>query len=194
MNNILTPAQLLTYWDNALPIDLYFQDLETYVPDESKEHDKFIDINKQRVRRILKTLHLSPEIEQKAMSATSGRKWLVITEHWCGDSAQILPVLKIMAHASKDAVEVRVLFRDQNLPLIDAFLTHGSRGIPKVVAMDSEGATLSTWGPRPQEAGDLVKRIKADPSLAHTYSEELHKWYARDKQLAIQTEAAVLFA
>ena len=47
-------------------------------------------------------------------------------------------------------------------------------------------------GTRPQEAMALVKRIKSDPAIAHTYSQEVHKWYAQDKQQNIQAELAVL--
>ena len=44
----------------------------------------------------------------------------------------------------------------------------------------------------PKEAMALVKRIKSDPAIAHTYSQEVHKWYAQDKQQNIQAELAVL--
>mgnify|MGYP003714159123 CR=1 FL=1 len=43
-----------------------------------------------------------------------------------------------------------------------------------------------------EEAMALVKRIKSDPALAHTYSYEVHKWYTQDKQQNIQAELAVL--
>ena len=75
---------------------------------------------------------------------------------------------------------------------MDLFLTHGGRAIPKTVLLDEELQVLGTWGPRPQEAMALVKRIKSDPAIAHTYSQEVHKWYAQDRQQNIQAELAVL--
>ena len=87
---------------------------------------------------------------------------------------------------------MRVLLRDDNLEIMDLFLTNGGRAIPKTVLLDEDFQVLGTWGPRPSEAMALVKRIKSDPAIAHTYSQEVHKWYTQDKQQNIQAELAVL--
>jgi hypothetical protein len=39
-----------------------------------------------------------------------------------------------------------------------------------------------------------VVRIKSDPERAHQYNEELHKWYAIDRQHAIQREVRELIS
>ena len=117
---------------------------------------------------------------------------LVLNEFWCGDGAQILPVHEALVRASEGMLEVRVLMRDEHVEVMDLFLTNGGRAIPKTVLLDEGLQVLGTWGPRPEEAMALVKRIKSDPAIAHTYSQEVHKWYTQDKQQNIQAELAVL--
>jgi hypothetical protein len=129
-----------------------------------------------------------------ALNAKPGTKWLILNEHWCGDGAQIVPVQAAIALASKGRIEARVLFRDQNLELMDQFLTNGGRSIPKTIQLDSEFRVTTSWGSRPAEAQELVMRVKADPERAHLYSEELHKWYAVDRQQAIQSELRMLLS
>ncbi len=189
MEQSLTPAFLLSTWDVAVPLSTFLEDLlTTPIPENPTGMDPYIAINQQRVKRIRKTVRLTDATRAAVETMPVGLKWLVITEHWCGDGAQILPVVEAVEQAAGGKVEVRAVFRDQNLEVMDAFLTNGTRSIPKVVGLDAEGRVYGTFGPRPEEASDLVKEIKADPDRAHTYSEVLHKWYATDKQQAIQRE------
>ena len=165
-------------------------------PDESvAPYDKYIPINQQRIKRIRKALAkqgLSPVLRDAVSGVKAGTKMLVLNEFWCGDGAQILPVHEAMVHASEGKLEVRALMRDEHLDVMDLFLTNGGRAIPKTVLLDDGLQVLGTWGPRPEEAMALVKRIKSDPEIAHTYSEQVHKWYTHDKQQNIQAELAVL--
>jgi len=181
-------------WDRALPIDQYLEDLLGAVPHEEDPYTKYLAINQQRVKRLTQRLHLEPETEGAALNAKPGTKWLILNEHWCGDGAQIVPVQAAIALASKGRIEARVLFRDQNLELMDQFLTNGGRSIPKTIQLDSEFRVTTSWGSRPAEAQELVMRVKADPERAHLYSEELHKWYAVDRQRAIQSELRMLMS
>ena len=190
MSNELTPQFFTKYWNMALPIEQYLEDLLNAVPHEANPYDQYIPINQQRVKRLVSRTRLTPEVESKAIQAMPGTKWLIITEHWCGDGAQIVPVQAAIARASQGRIEARVLFRDDNLKIMDHFLTNGGRSIPKTILLDDAFKVKGSWGPRPKEAADMVKRIKSDPHIAHTYSQELHKWYAKNKQIAIQTEVA----
>ena len=112
----------------------------------------------------------------------------MIAEHWCGDAAQILPVLNNLAKISADKINFKIIYRDQNLDLIDAFLTNGSRSIPKLIQMTENFEITGIWGPRPNEAQSMVLKLKSDPETAPRYAEELHLWYAKDKQKAIENE------
>jgi hypothetical protein len=193
-NMTWTTTEFKKAWDRALPIDQYLEDLLGVVPHEEDPYAKYLVINQQRVKRIKQRLHLEPETEMAALNAKPGTKWLILNEHWCGDGAQIVPVQAAIALASKGRIEARVLFRDQNLELMDQFLTNGGRSIPKTIQLDSEFRVTTSWGSRPAEAQELVMRVKADPERAHLYSEELHKWYAVDRQQAIQSELRMLLS
>ena len=189
-----TTTEFKKAWDRALPIDQYLEDLLGVVPHEEDPYAQYLVINQQRVKRLAQRLHLEPETEMAALNANPGTKWLILNEHWCGDGAQIVPVQAAIALASKGRIEARVLFRDQNLKLMDQFLTNGGRSIPKTIQLDSEFRVSANWGSRPAEAQELVMRVKADPERAHLYSEELHKWYALDRQRAIQSELRMLLS
>ncbi len=189
-----TTTEFKKAWDRALPINQYLEDLLGVVPHEEDPYAKYLVINQQRVKRLTQRLHIEPETEMAALNAKPGTKWLILNEHWCGDGAQIVPVQAAIALASKGRIEARVLFRDQNLELMDQFLTNGGRSIPKTIQLDSEFRVTTSWGSRPAEAQELVMRVKADPERAHLYSEELHKWYAVDRQRAIQSELRMLMS
>jgi hypothetical protein len=87
--------------------------------------------------------------------------WMVLTEPWCGDSAFLLPVIAEAA-ALSDRVSLRILLRDDNLDIMDQYLTGGSRSIPKLVAFSEEGEELFTWGPRPQAAARQFEALKEE--------------------------------
>ena len=185
-------------WKAAHSISEHLDGLRDATPNPDEEaapYDKYIPINQQRIKRIRKSLAkqgLSSAVLDVLHGVKPGTKMLVLNEFWCGDGAQILPVHEAMVRASEGRLEVRVLMRDDNLEIMDLFLTNGGRAIPKTVLLDEDFQVLGTWGPRPSEAMALVKRIKSDPAIAHTYSQEVHKWYTQDKQQNIQAELAVL--
>ena len=185
-------------WAKATSIVSHLDGLRDATPNPDSEkapYDKYIPINQQRIKRIRKTLAkvgLREDLNSALNGLAAGTKMLVLNEFWCGDGAQILPVHEAMEAASGGRLEVRVLMRDAHLDVMDLFLTNGGRSIPKTVLLNADLEVLGSWGPRPAEAMALVKRIKSDPAIAHTYSEEVHKWYTQDKQQNIQAELAVL--
>jgi len=72
---------------------------------------------------------------------------IVITEDWCGDAMMNTPVLLHLAE--KSHMEVRMLLRDDNLELMDQYLTNGkSRSIPIIIFIDENGEEVTHWGPR----------------------------------------------
>ncbi len=184
-------------WERADSITAHLDGLMAATPRDEQDapYDKYIPINQKRVKRIRKALAkkgLRDELGAVATALPRGVRMLVLNEFWCGDGAQILPVHEAVVLASQGTVEVRVLMRDDNLDVMNLFLTNGGRSIPKTVLLDQECQVLGTWGPRPEEAMDLVKRIKSDSAIAHTYSREVHRWYTQDATQATQAELAVL--
>ena len=194
-----TDSALVTQgWERAVTVTHHLDGLLVAEPNPNEEeapYDKYIPINAQRVKRIRKALAkdgLRDDLKAAATGLKAGTRMLVLNEFWCGDGAQILPVHEALEEEAAGKLEVRVLLRDENVEVMDLFLTNGGRSIPKTVLLDADMNVLGTWGPRPEEAMALVRRIKADPAIAHTYSQEVHKWYTADKQQNIQAELAVL--
>jgi len=191
-------ALVIQGWERAVNVTQHLDGLLEAEPNPNEDeapYDKYIPINAQRVKRIRKALAkdgLRGDLKAAAAGLKAGTRMLVLNEFWCGDGAQILPVHEALEAEAEGKLEVRVLLRDQNVDVMDLFLTNGGRSIPKTVLLDADMNVLGTWGPRPEEAMALVRRIKADPAIAHTYSQEVHKWYTADKQQNIQAELAVL--
>lgn len=120
-------------------------------------------------------------VPQETATLTGPWRLLVISEDWCGDASNTVPVIARLAEALP-ALEMRVVKRDENLPLMDQYLTNGSRSIPLVVVLDAEYRPVGRWGPRPAELQEFVLREKA---AGERPAEEIYRdvrgWYARDR-------------
>lgn len=153
---------------------------------------EYINLNQRRMYRVEKTFEISDELLEQVQNLKHKTYWLVLTEHWCGDASQILPVLNAVAELSKDIVELKLVYRDQNPDLMDAYLTNETRSIPKLIQLDEHFNVTAFWGPRPTTAQKLVKQLKSDPATADSYANELHLWYAKDKQKTLESEISKL--
>ena len=183
----LSPTDYANYWNQAISYQQYITNVETEAATNPTEgNNKYVPINLKRMQRIQKTYTLSPVAVELLGQLNKPIRWLVITENWCGDSAQSTPIMEKMVEAANDNIEMRFIYRDANLELMNAHLTGTSMSIPKIIQMDSTFLVIGSWGPRPDKAHQLVLRLKSNPATAHTYSEELHKWYAQDKQVGIE--------
>lgn len=151
-------------------------------------NDVFLKINTQRTKRIDKTYTVSLEMQKLLLEIDRPQIWMVLTEDWCGDSAQNLPYIAKMA-AVNDKIDLRILERDENLDIMDEYLTNGtSRSIPKLVAFDEEGSELFQWGPRPVLAQTMVNEWKADGLTKDEFMKKLHLWYGQDRGKTIESE------
>lgn len=75
---------------------------------------------------------------------------IVLTEDWCGDAMLNVPILLRLTEAAD--IDVRMLLRDQNLELMDQYLTNGkSRSIPIFIFIDEDGEEVAKWGPRAEK-------------------------------------------
>ena len=159
--------------------------------EEAAEKHEFTKLNLHRSRRILRHWRPSAELAGLAARVTGTQLWLVLTEPWCGDSAQCLPCLTVLAGAIP-TVELRLLLRDENLDIMDQFLTDGKRSIPMLVAFDPEGGELFRWGARPAAAQSVFDEAKAAGLEKPEMLEKLHLWYGRDRGRAMDAELAAL--
>ena len=116
---------------------------------------------------------------------------LALSEDWCGDAVNILPVVARFAETLQN-VELRVLPRDENLDIMDAHLTNGrSRSIPVVILYDGDFRERGWWGPRPSGLQKWVMEegMKMEPGPRYA---ETRRFYARDKGKAILAEVLEL--
>ena len=142
----------------------------------------YTKLNDRRMKRWDKTVKISEDAQNKIKDFNESVTWLTITESWCGDAAHVMPVLNKIAELNSN-IDVKVVFRDENPELMDAFLTNGNRAIPKVIMIDNEtGDVLNTYGPRPSEATKLVNQYKSKfGKLTPEFKEDLQHWYNQNK-------------
>lgn len=160
---------------------------------QSAELLHYSQLNEARMNRLDKKLVIAEDNIHKLLSLKKKYTWLVISEGWCGDAAQILPVLNKMATITKH-IELKIVFRDENDGLMNQFLTNGARSIPKLIVLEeSTKSVLGSWGPRPKGATDLITSYKRQyGAIDETAKTELQLWYLHDKGIGIQTEVADL--
>jgi thioredoxin-like negative regulator of GroEL len=116
----------------------------------------------------------------------------VITEPWCGDAAQCVPVLEKLVLAV-GGIETFYMLRDEHLEIMDAYLTNGGRAIPKLICLDADGQEIFTWGPRPAVIQEVMNRLKAEGiTEISEIVEGIQKAYNEDKQNGIYQEFEAL--
>jgi Thioredoxin len=144
-------------------------------------------LNLQRSTRIMKTYKVSEELKEEIKKINEPQTWMVITENWCGDSAQNLPYIALIAEENPN-INFKIILRDSNLDIMDQYLTNGTMSIPLLVAFDPKGNELFRWGSRPKAVQELFLQWKAEGIVKPELYEKLHLWYARNKGREIESE------
>ncbi len=190
------------YWSKSMSYEQYRTLIDDLLaegkatgPEQSEALVHYSELNVTRMKRIDKTTKVSEELSEVIGNMATKPKALVITEGWCGDAAQIVPVLQSVASANH--LEVRYVLRDENPELMDQHLTNGGKSIPIVVFLHPETlALMGHWGPRPEPVQKMLMDWKKEPeprSDADELKKNMQLWYARDKQITMQKEWADLF-
>ncbi|WP_284141467.1 MULTISPECIES: thioredoxin family protein [unclassified Virgibacillus] len=130
--------ELEAWFEKGLFPDDYIEAMEKnkesllYIYDHFQAHDRNYDQLKKRKLRVI-----------------------VLTEDWCGDAMLNIPIL--LRIAEQTAMDVRFLFRDENLELMDNYLTNGTaRSIPIFIFIDEAGREVARWGPRAESIQNFV--------------------------------------
>lgn len=193
---VISPERLATAYSYASYrqlVDAALAQGRTTGPQQSEALTAYTVLNVQRMSRLDKTTKLLPELTAAAAGLTTSYVWLIITEGWCGDAAQLVPVIEAVAQASAGHLRTAYVLRDDNPDLIDRYLTHGTRSIPKLVVLRADTLTeVLHWGPRPAEAQALLTRLKAEGMAHDDYVREIHAWYAHDRTQTTQRELLAL--
>lgn len=167
---------------------------KTTGPKQSESLANFTRLNWQRMKRLAKTIEASEKTSAVFRANARPMKWLIITEAWCGDAAQNIPVIEKIA-AESGIIETRYILRDENLELMDEFLTHGARSIPKLIALDADTLeVLGTWGARPRAAQELYFEMHDRGAEKPQIMEALQRWYNDDKGSSLESEFGELVA
>jgi len=177
-------------------IDQLLTESKTTGINHTESYIDYTKMNVQRMNRWDKTAKISSELEQIVTSISTPQVWLVITEAWCGDAAQTVPFMAKLADLNP-LITFKLVLRDENPALMDAYLIEGARSIPVLIGL-AEDLTkeLFVWGPKPEFLKNRLKAYKLDPQniTAQEFSDGTHLWYARDKNKALAEELTPLIA
>ena len=194
LQTIKTKEQLLTdAIDTAISYEAYRELVSNHVetetstgPNQTEALSNYTKLNDARMRRLDKTIKISESAKELFSHYEKKVTWLVMTESWCGDAAQSMPVLNKIA-ALAPHVDYKVALRDEHEDLMQHFLTNGGMSIPKLIAIDNASkVVLGEWGPRPSVATQMVADYKAEHgSLTPEFKQDLQVWYTKDKGVSI---------
>lgn len=190
MENYLNKA--MSYEGYIALIDSLLEKGMTTGPKQSEELLNYGKLNRQRMKRLEKTVALDSALIWQIRSLEVNWIWLVITEGWCGDAAQNIPVIEKIA-MQNPGITTRYLLRDENLELMDQYLTNGGRAIPILICMDADTLeVLGRWGSRPAKGQKYFLEMKASGMEKPEMMENMQRWYNRDKENSIQEDFAEL--
>lgn len=195
MNSIITNSisKSCSYNEYRSLIFTYAQEGKTTGLISSPDYINYTKLNESRMHRLDKTIEVTQETKALLENLSKEYIWLVISETWCGDAAQVIPVINKMAEVASK-IDLRIVLRDENEDLMNLFLTNGTKSIPKLIIIEKEtGEVIGDFGPRPTQAKQLIIDYKAAHGVVdETAKIELQKWYLADKGVSIQNEINAL--
>lgn len=145
-------------------------------------------LNDRRMKRLDKTIQINATTIAEIKKINEPQTWLVLTEGWCGDAAQNLPVIHKIAAANKQ-INLQLVLRDDHEDLMNLFLTNGNQAIPKLILLDKQNNVLQTWGPRPSTATKMVADyIAKHGALDPEFKKDLQIWYNKNKGQNVQED------
>jgi len=101
-----------------------------------------------------------------------------------------VPIIAKLA-ALNPKIKFHIVLRDSQEELMEHYLTNGGKAIPILAVLDLDLNEHSRWGPRPQEAQQMVLDYKALPDPKPPYqemSQQIQMWYNKDKGNSTQKE------
>lgn len=152
---------------------------------------EFTKLNIHRMNRLDKTIRLSERAIRQLQNNTNSYKFLLIGDAWCGDCAQIIPVINKIALSSYDRISLTIISRDAHSDLTEKYQTNGAKAIPKLLIIDEQTwNVILTWGPRPKPAQTIMLNWKENRETIpwEDFEKELHLWYTKDQGETIVDE------
>lgn len=158
----MTALDYRGYWNRAIPWSTFFQPGMT-----------LYSLWEGTYRRAA-----APEWAVAALGRLPRLRFLVINHDWCWDGANTTPWVVRLAEAT--GTELRIVLRDENPELMNAYLTNGTRSIPITIGLDDDDRVRGHWGPRPRELQAWVVANKPLIPKEQRY-QEMRRWYLRDQ-------------
>src|SRR5688572_2542694 len=184
----------MTFAEYSALIERLVEEGKTTGPKQTESLAYFTKLNEQRMKRLTKTTKIEDVFATALRTNPRPMTWLIITEAWCGDAAQNIPIIEKIA-AESGIIETRYILRDENPELIDRFLTYGARSIPKLISLDAETLeVLGEWGARPTMAQKLFFEMHERGVEKPAIMEALQRWYNEDEGRSLQNEFAELIS
>ncbi len=170
------------------------QEGQTSGPKQEEPMIEYTALNHHRMERIHKRHEVNEDLKVVIDNLANPQQWIVLTETWCGDSAQNLPIIGKAAEYAGNKIQLTIAQRDQNLHLIDQYIPEIGQGIPRLLVFDDQDRFLTHWGARPKPAQAFIDKWKADPENVSKkeVQKEMQLWYAKNKQQALQEELMTL--
>jgi hypothetical protein len=147
---------------------------------QTKEMLQYSEMSYVRMNRIIKHAVLTPELI-KAVQSSTFVNGLIITEAWCGDASNTVPLM-VKAAQHNPGINLRIMVRDEHPEIMQNYLTNGAKSIPILVFFDENYKEIKRWGPRPEPCQSLFLELKQAPNL--TKEQMMHnvqEWYVKDK-------------
>jgi len=193
MNQLIKTSidNAISYQEYSNLITKIVSEKNTTGNEQTQEHIEFTKLNSSRMRRINKAIALTDEAIN-IFNNVRKQTWVVLCESWCGDSAHTLPVLNKIAENSNN-IDLKIVLKDDNLDLMNAFLTNGSQAIPKLIIVDESYCLINVWGPRSKAATQLALDYKREfGSIDDVFKKNLQIWYNRDRGISIVSDLVKL--
>ena len=160
-------------------------------PYNKESYLTYTKLNQARLNRWEKKFELSEESKSTLDAIKVPQKWILITEHWCGDAAHSAAILNKFTEYS-DLIDFEVQMRDQAPFSIDKYLTNGGKSIPKLAVLAKDGNDLFNWGPRPAEIQGMVMDMKTSDLSGDEKNKIIQGWYNKDKGRSTENEILAL--
>ena len=180
------------YINAAINYDSYCGYVENQAENSTDKYAEYFPINYQRMERLNKNLSIPDSLKAKINQLTP-LYYLILSEGWCGDCAQIVPILAKMEKASKN-IELKILIAEENLELLDKYLINNSRSVPLVLGINKENFKVEfKWGARPLFGLELLKKYKSDENYSKDmFQKDLQIAYNKDKGIKTINELIAL--
>lgn len=185
----------LTYKEYRDLVDTLVLEGKTTGVNQTEKLIEFTKLNVQRMKRLDKTISISETAIAKIIQKPCRFQLVVIGDAWCGDCAQIIPVLNKIAESSEGHIQLNIISRDASEELKNKYGKEGIISIPKVLIMDEDlSVVFNVWGSRPKPALEILKKWKENQAtITHEeFEKELHLWYSKDKGDSIISEVIQL--